>query len=84
MGACCSQPAADLEHASEADIKRLREKGHLPCLAGPSSDFDGDNQCQTIYVAGTYIQRTYPVAYCWLPMFAILSCYDYGVSHGNV
>ena len=51
MGACCSQPGAELPHASEEDIKRLREKGHLPCLAGPSSDFDGENQCQTVYIA---------------------------------
>lgn len=51
MGACCSQPAAELDHATAADIKRLREKGHLPCLAGPAVDFDGDNQCQTVYVA---------------------------------
>ena len=51
MGACCSQSADDLDHATEEDIKRLRDKGHLPCLAGPAIDFDGENQCQTIYVA---------------------------------
>ncbi|CAB9504588.1 expressed unknown protein [Seminavis robusta] len=51
MGVCCSAPAAELPAATEEDIKRLREKGHLPCLAGPSVDFDGDNQCQTVYVA---------------------------------
>jgi hypothetical protein len=51
MGACCSQLGQELPAATEADIKRLREKGHLPCLAGPSSDFDGDNQCLTVYIA---------------------------------
>lgn len=35
MGACCSQPAADLEHASEADIKRLREKATCPVSLDP-------------------------------------------------
>jgi hypothetical protein len=51
MGACCSQPGQELPAATEADIKRLREKGHLPCLAGPSIDFEGDNQCTTVYIA---------------------------------
>jgi hypothetical protein len=51
MGSCCSAPSADLPHASEEDIQRLRERGLLPCVAGPSSDFEGKNQLQTVYVA---------------------------------
>jgi len=51
MGACCSAPGLELDHASEEDIKRLREKGHMICIAGPSADFDGDNQCCTVYYA---------------------------------
>lgn len=51
MGCCMSQPP-DLPLATEDDIKRLREKGFMPCLAGPSVDFDGDNQCATVYIAG--------------------------------
>lgn len=51
MGTCCSTPLPDLPLASEETIQRLRDKGHLICLAGPAKDFDGDNQCQTVYVA---------------------------------
>jgi len=36
---------------TEEDIKRLREKGHLPCVGTPSVDFNGLNQLQTVYVA---------------------------------
>lgn len=51
MGGCCST-GADLPAATEEEIARLREKGFLPCLAGPSMDFEGDNQCLTVYIAG--------------------------------
>ena len=51
MGACCSQPADELPPLTDEDIKRLREKGHLPCVATPSVDFDGQNQLTTVYVA---------------------------------
>lgn len=51
MGLCCSVPQADLPAASEDDLAKLRERGHLPHLAGPSSDFDGENYCKTVYFA---------------------------------
>ena len=51
MGACCSGPAPELPHATEEDLKKLRERGHLPCLATPSVDFEGKNQLQTVYFA---------------------------------
>lgn len=51
MGACCSQITEELPAMTEEDMKRLREKGHLPCVATPSVDFEGLNQLQTIYVA---------------------------------
>lgn len=51
MGVCCSQPGDELPPLEEEDIRRLREKGHLPCVATPSVDFDGSNQLQTVYVA---------------------------------
>lgn len=50
MGACCST-GAELPAATDDDIKRLRDKGHLPCIAGPSEDFKGKNQLQTVYIA---------------------------------
>ena len=49
---CCVSTGAELPAATEEDLKRLREKGYLPCLAGPAMDFDGDNQCATVYIAG--------------------------------
>ena len=51
MGACCSAPAAELPPATEEDLSKLRERGHLPCVATPSKDFDGKNQLQTVYFA---------------------------------
>jgi hypothetical protein len=51
MGSCCSAPAEELPSATEDELNKLRERGHLPCLATPSSDFEGKNQCQTVYVA---------------------------------
>ena len=51
MGACCSAPAAELPPATEDDLNKLRERGHLPCVATPSCDFEGKNQLQTVYFA---------------------------------
>lgn len=51
MGGCCSSQPPDLPEATNDDLNRLREKGYLPCLAGPSVDFDGQNQCQCVYIA---------------------------------
>lgn len=51
MGSCCSAPGAELPAASTEDLKKLKEKGHLPCVATPSVDFEGKNQLTTLYVA---------------------------------
>ena len=52
---CCLSVGAELPAATEEDLKRLKEKGFLPCLAGPSIDFEGKNQCATVYIAGEEI-----------------------------
>jgi hypothetical protein len=51
MGCICSAPLPDLPPASAEDLNTLRSRGHLPCVACPSVDFEGHNQLQTIYVA---------------------------------
>ena len=51
MGACCSAPGAQLPAVTEDEMKVLREKGHLPCLAVPKVDYKGRNNLQTVYVA---------------------------------
>ena len=51
MGACYSAPEAELPPATEEELKVLKERGHLPWIAGPSVDFEGKNQLQTLYVA---------------------------------
>lgn len=51
MGGCNSTPEADLPPATEADLKLLKERGHLPIVGIPSMDFHGKNQMQTLYVA---------------------------------
>ena len=51
MGGCYSAPGDELAPASEEDLKLLKERGHLPCIAIPSVDFEGKNQLQTLYVA---------------------------------
>jgi hypothetical protein len=51
MGACWSAPAEDLPPATAEDIERIRQKGLLPVVAGPSVDFQGANQLQTLYIA---------------------------------
>jgi hypothetical protein len=51
MGCCCSAPLPELPPASAGDLDTLRTRGHLPCVACPSVDFEGNNQLQTIYVA---------------------------------
>jgi len=40
-----------LPAASEEDIARLQEKGHLVCVAIPAVDIEGRNNLQTIYYA---------------------------------
>lgn len=51
MGACYSAPGAELPAATDEEIKELKERGCLPCVATPSVDFEGKNQLQTVYVA---------------------------------
>jgi hypothetical protein len=53
MGACCCSlaPAEDLPAATAEDIERIRSNGYLPVVAGPSIDFQGTNQIQTVYIA---------------------------------
>jgi hypothetical protein len=54
MGACwscCAPPGDELPALSAEDIERLRNRGYLPAMAGPSVDFEGNNQLQTVYAA---------------------------------
>ncbi|KAG7363099.1 hypothetical protein IV203_026459 [Nitzschia inconspicua] len=51
MGNCCSAAADELPAATATDIERIRSKGYLPVVAGPSVDFHGTNQLQTVYIA---------------------------------
>lgn len=51
MGCVCSAPLEELPHATNEEINQLRERGHVPCIAGPSIDLEGKNQLQTLYVA---------------------------------
>ena len=44
MGACFSQPGEELPTLSDDEIKQLRDKGCVPCVATPSVDFEGKNQ----------------------------------------
>ena len=49
MGGC--SVGKELPAATGSELKALQERGHLPCVATPSADFDGKNQLQTVYVA---------------------------------
>jgi hypothetical protein len=51
MGACCSAEGVELPGCTAEEIENLRKKGYLPVVAGPSHDFKGDNQLQTVYIA---------------------------------
>lgn len=51
MGECCSKIGEELPAATEEDLDRLKEKGHMPCVAVPTVDLKGDNHLQTVYVA---------------------------------
>ncbi len=51
MGVCYSKQGEELPGATSEEIEQMRTKGHLPVIAGPSVDFLGTNQLQTIYIA---------------------------------
>jgi hypothetical protein len=51
MGACCSSEGEELPPATAEEIEKIRSNGHLPVVAGPTVDFQGLNQLQTVYIA---------------------------------
>ena len=51
MGACCSTEGEELPHATAEEIEKIRSNSHLPVVAGPTVDFQGLNQLQTVYIA---------------------------------
>lgn len=51
MGLCCSAPAEELPAVTAEEIERIHSRGFLPVVAGPSVDFQGTNQLQTVYIA---------------------------------
>jgi hypothetical protein len=53
MGACCSSEGEELPLLTAEEIEKIRTNGHLPVVAGPTVDFQGLNQLQTVYVSMT-------------------------------
>lgn len=51
MGCCMSQPVEELPAATAEELEKIRSKAHLPVVATPSVDFDGNNQLTTVYIA---------------------------------
>lgn len=51
MGLCCSKPAEQLPAVTEEEMNTLKQAGHLPRLAIPKVDQEGENNLQTVYAA---------------------------------